>query len=306
MTRSLRLHAIYLCLGDSEFLEPSIRSIYDHVDGITIFTAYDRDWNGRAHQPDDLIARIVGREFDPDRKINLLVGDETNEARARNRAMDCATLSCRSRRVRRQNDADGDPAAPDYFLIVDPDEVYEGDDVRRLADYASRRRLPVYRVAGARYFKRWNYRVDGLEWSCVLIRADWRLNHIRNWLPPLWRRVVSRVPIIPASLRSRVRLVEDIPAEHGVFHHGSYVGPRARIVAKVASSTHGPEMATDWLTSVYDTWTLASRNFNPAYPELYPSARQIPIGELPEAVREHAWPPEYLDTSEPFGDRESA
>ena len=293
--RPLRLHAIYLCLGDTEFLEASIRSIYDHVDGITIFTAYDRDWDGRRRDPDDLVSRVVGREFDPERKINLLVGDETNEARARNRAMDCATLSKRSRRVRRQNDRDHGAATVDYFLIVDPDEVYAGDDVQRLVAHAAQRRLPVYRAAGVRYFKRWNYRVDGLEWSTVLVRADWRLNHIRNWCPPLWRRVASRIPVFPRRLRSHLRRVEDVPADVGVFHHGSYVGPRDRIVAKVASSTHAPEMMTNWIRDVYDTWTLASRDFNPAYPHLYPSAHEVATDDLPRAIREHAWPAEYLD-----------
>jgi hypothetical protein len=294
MTPPIRLHAVYLCLGDAEFLEPSIRSIYDDVDAITVITTLDRDWQGHPRRPDNLIEEVLGRTFDPDRKIELIVSNETSEARSRNRVMDWAAPRRRSLRVRRQHDGDAGPPPVDYFLIVDPDEIYDAGGVRRLAEFAGRSRLPVYRAAGVRYFKRWTYRVDGLEWSTVLVRADWRLTYLRNWIPARWRRAVAKLPVLPRRVRDRVRQVGDVPADVAVFHHGSYVGPRQRIADKLASFGHAHEVAPAWLTDVYDPWTPASRNFNPAYPHLYPSARRIAISELPAAVREHAWPAEYL------------
>lgn len=291
----LRIHAIYLCLGDAEFLEPSVRSIYDDVCGITVVTTLDRDWQGKPRRRDEVVDSIASRAFDPDRKIDLIVSNETSEARSRNRVMDWAAPCRRSLKVRRQHAGDADLPPVDYFLIVDPDEIYDRGAIARMAELVAQSRLPVYRAAGVRYFKRWTYRVDGLEWSTVLVRADWRLTYLRNWVPALWRRAFGKAPFLPRRLKDRVRRVADIPSEIAVFHHGSYVGPRARIVEKVKSFGHSHEVSDDWLSTVYDAWTLASRDFNPAYPELYPSAARIALAELPEAVREHAWPPEYLD-----------
>lgn len=293
-SKPLRLHAIYLVLGDAAFLEASVRSIYEWVDGITVVTTYDRDWCGKTRPPDDAVRMVLERLFDPDRKIDLIIASETNEARSRNRAMDFANPTHRSRRVRKQHAGDLPLPQPDYFLIIDPDEIYDVDGVQRLAEYASRDRLPIYRVAAHRYFKRWIYRVDGFEWSTALVRADMRLKSLRNWEPAFWRRVARAAPGLSPRARSRILCIADVPPEIVVFHHGSYVGPRERIVAKLASFGHAAEVRRGWLEAVYDRWTPASRNFNPVWPELYPSAEEIPLSALPPAIRESTWPDGYL------------
>lgn len=294
MMSALRLHAIYLSLSDAPFFEASVRSIYDHVDAITVTTTYDRDWKGRRRAPDDLISLVLERNFDPDRKIDLIVGCESSEARARNRAMDHADPHGRSRRVARQHAVDLGRPPVDYFLVIDPDEIYEAGALARLAAHAARRRLPVYRVPAVRYFKRWTYRVDGHEWSTALIRADTRLHHLRNIAAPVWRRAGARAPLIAASARDRLRRWEDIPPEVAVFHHGSYVGPRQRIVDKLGSFGHADEVAQDWITGVWDQWTPESRDFNPAWPDLYPSARRVTLADLPPEIVDFPWPDEYL------------
>ena len=97
--RPLRVHAIYSVLDEAPLFAASVRSIYEHVDGITVITTHDRDWQGRPCDADELVALVLSRELDPEHKIELAVVNETNEARSRNRAMDLAAPRRRSLRV---------------------------------------------------------------------------------------------------------------------------------------------------------------------------------------------------------------
>jgi len=74
-------------LNDSEFFGASLRSIYDHVSGVTVVTRYDRDRFGNARAPDGLLDMVLSRQYDPDRKVNLIVTSEGSEPRGRNRGM---------------------------------------------------------------------------------------------------------------------------------------------------------------------------------------------------------------------------
>jgi|1186.fasta_scaffold04329_2 hypothetical protein len=292
---SLRLHAIYVALDELALFRASLESVYDHVDRITVITSHDRDWRREQRDPSAITAEILGRDLDPDRKIDLIVTSETNEARARNRAMDYAAPSPASNRVRRQHDRDHALQAPDYFLIVDADEVYEAGDLERMKGYVAAGRRPLYRVACRRYFKRWNYRIDGFEWLMAFVRVDQRLPYLRMRKASFARRALSRIPGLPATARGGLLGYHDIPAAIGVFHHGTYVGPRSRIEAKLESFGHRDEIAEHWLEAVYDSWTVASRDFNPAYPESFARARRVDGAALPIEITRQRWPPEYLD-----------
>jgi hypothetical protein len=288
------LHAVYLSLGDAEFLAASIRSVYDHVVGITLVTTYDRDWKGVRRPPDGAMDLVLDGDLDPDGKIELVVMRETSEARARNRAMDLAAPRPASLAVRRQHDRDGDRPSIDYFLIVDPDEIWERGSLEALRAYAARDRAPIYRVGAHRYFRRWVHRIDDCEWSTALVRSDVRLTHLRNRPVARWRRGVARVPGVPARVRASLLGYVDVPSDVAVFHHGSYIGPRARIAAKLASFGHADELRPGWLEHCYDTWTVDSVDFHPVWPRLFPSSRTLAVDELPAEIREADWPAEYL------------
>jgi hypothetical protein len=288
------LHAVYLSLGDAEFLEASIRSVYDHVAGITVVTTYDRDWKGRIREPDGALDLALSPRLDPAGKIEVAVLRETSEARARSRAMDLAAPGPASRAVRRQHETDHERDTIDYFLVVDPDEIWESASLERLRAFAGEGRAPVYRVGAHRYFRRWTHRIDDLEWSTALVRADVRLTHLRNRPVPRWRRGLARLPGWPARARARLRGFVDVPPDVAVFHHGSYIGPRARIAAKLASFGHADEVRAGWLEDVYDRWTTDSVDFHPVWPRLFPSSTTIPVVQLPREIRSAPWPAEYL------------
>jgi hypothetical protein len=293
----MHVQAIMLCLGDAEFLPASVGSIYDAVDGITIVTTYDRDWKGRERKPDGLVEEVLSRRIDPDRKIDLIVVSDTSEAGARNRAMDLADPRPASRRLRRQHELDAPRPPVDYFWVLDADEVYDRVDVPRLLEYVAQHRAPLYRVAALRYFKTWRYRIDGYEWSTAFVRADVRPSYLRNWEQSFFRRCVAKALRVVGApkLAGTVVRTHAGPECVAVFHHGSYVGPRERIVQKLTSFGHEHEVEPAWVQDVWDSWTPETKNFNPAWPELYPSATEIAFEELPLDVRISDWPAGYLE-----------
>jgi hypothetical protein len=290
----IRIHAIYAVAGDEDLFPASLRSIYGQVDGITVITGYDRDWSGAARSSDRLVDLLLHGGLDPERRVQLVIERETNEARSRNRAMDFAAGTAASRRVRRQSDTDRPLVPPDYFLIIDADEVYEAGAIDRLRAYAARRPRAVYRIGARRYFKRWTYRVTGLEYSISLVRADVRLPYLRRTLVPAPRRALARVPALPGRVRDLALGYHDVPPDVAVFHHGSYVGPRRRITDKLASFGHAHEIADHWIEDVWDGFEPSMENFNPAYPDLFPACEDIDPDELPSEIRDHPWPAGYL------------
>jgi hypothetical protein len=289
-----RIHAIYAVAGDHDLFRASLRSIYDQVDGVTVVTGYDRDWSGAERSSAGLVADLLDGDLDPERRVQLIVERETNEARSRNRAMDFAAGSVRSRRVRLQSEHDQMLQPPDYFLIIDADEVYEEGAIDRLREYVTEHPRAIYRVGARRYFKYWTYRVTGLEYSISLVRADVRLPYLRRLVVPVPRRAVARIPALPARARDLALGFHDVPPDVAVFHHGSYVGPRDRIVGKLASFGHAHEVAPGWLERVWDGFDPAMRDFNPAYPGVFAACEEIAPDDLPVEIRQHAWPVGYL------------
>jgi len=208
--------------------------------------------------------------------------------------MDFASGSRRSRAVRLQSGVDADLEPPDYFLIIDADEVYEAGALDRLRRYVVDHRAAIYRIGARRYFKYWTYRVTGLEYSISLVRADVRLPYLRRLLVPVPRRAIARIPHVPERVRDAALGYHDVPPEVAVFHHGSYVGPRDRIAGKLASFGHAHEVAPGWLERVWDDFDPTMRDFNPAYPDVFAACEEIAPDDLPLEIREHAWPVGYL------------
>lgn len=290
----MRTHAIYAVLNDFELFRASLASIYNHVEAITVTTAHDRDWRGETCPVEGIVDAILSREMDPDRKVDLIVSWEPNESRSRNRAMDFADPSPRSRRVLVQHSGDRPPPAVDYFWIIDADEIYEAASIQRIKAYVSRTRLRYYQVPAVQYFKSWNYRVAGYEWFTAFVRADMRVGHSRNPFPSHLSRLAHKLHVRP-DIANRLIGLNRIPPEVGVFHHGSYVGPRSRIEAKINSSSHAHRMRPRWLEEVWDVWHPAFRDFHPVDPAAMPAATPVPLSDLPAEITAWNWPQGYLE-----------
>lgn len=298
MKRSDSWHAVYVLLNDREFFPASLRSIYPHVSGVTVVTSWDRDRWDRPVPPDTPIDDLLDRSLDPDRKVNVLVSTDVSEARLRNRAMSFARLPRGARRFVGTDAARSHLVDPDIFWIVDADEVYTDDDVRRLKHFVAANPAKSYFVYAHSYFKSWNHQVDEAGPYLAVLRAGQWFGELRHRRATPWLRLWRRLAVdgwISQTRAYRAFGARFVPRDVATFHHGNYVGDRKRIETKLASSGHRTADDERWLRDVWDTWTLESRDFHPHVPPSFPSARYVETDRLPPAIREHDWPVGWIE-----------
>jgi hypothetical protein len=289
------VHAVYNVLNPEPFFAASLSSVYEFVSGVTVVTRYDRDNYGAAVAPGGLVDLVLSRRLDPERKVNLIVTSEGKEPRSRNRAM---AFAGPSPRVKSLPGAPASIATPDLFWHVDADEVYDPADVVRLLAWVERHRAPAYRLELRTYFRTWNWQVEEKGSFVALTRPRFRFGHIRDRYPSAWVRGWAKLALMgvvsePQALRRTGQLL--VPPSVAVCHHGSYVGPRDRIEAKLARSVHKSERVDGWLERVWDAWTPEMRDLHPTRPDRFPVATHVPTADLPPAIRDHRWPPGWIE-----------
>jgi hypothetical protein len=298
MSDAASYHAIYLVLNDGDFFEASLKSVYSHITGATVVTSYDRDRWGNPVVPDRTIEKLLSREWDPEGKVNVLIASDGVEHVLRNRAMQFARGNGHATK--------DEPAAPDglvppdYFWIIDADEIYEDADVERMKTYVESHAAPAYRLTWRIYFRTWNWYFEEEPRFLAIVRPDFVFSGLRHGRRTLLQRVLFRLAqnrFVSDTTRFRLLGIRDIPGDVAVCHHGSYVGERERIAAKLESSGHRDEHVEGWMENVWDQWTPESRNLHPMRPDLYSQAHPISTDRLPPAIRNHEWPAGWLDAA---------
>jgi len=100
-----------------------------------------------------------------------------------------------------------------------------------------------------------------------------------------------------ASKATAARLYGEllVPPSVAVCHHGSYVGSRERIAAKLKSTPHRDEHPDDWMERVWEKFTPEMTNFHPAVPERWPCAVHVQTEDLPPAIKNANWPEGWIE-----------
>jgi hypothetical protein len=292
---ALRIHAIVLALNEEVFIKNLLNTLYPFCSGISVLTQYDRDWYGKMVQPDKTI-ELVANHPDPEGKIHLVL----RRWRSQPAALNCevGALSCGADRGTLSH---GTPLheirafhrTPDYFWIVDADEFYDPATVPAMLDFLNRRRPRAMQVHAYNYLGTWNRRVPmevvpfcqfgfvraGLRFNSRVRGISWRAAAVSRLLRML------RLPDFSGSLLG----ILECPKEIAIFHHGCWIGDRARLVAKAAKSAH-----TD--------------NNTPDYPEQISKLpyEWVPTETLPSSIREGVWPDNYFDHTMPTIERTAA
>ena len=299
-TRGTSFHAVLLVLNEQTFLEASLRSIYPHATGITVVTSYDHDRFDRRVEPDGTVSMLLSRALDPDAKVNVIVAAEGSEPALRNRAMAFASLPPGARPTGPDPRAgDRRVEQPDWFWIVDADEIYDDADVARLKRWITEHPARAYRLHAFNYWRSWNWRIEEREPYLVLVRPGRWFGSLRHLRAPFLHRVAQKLAherLLPPALAARLQGERVVPRDVAVFHHGSYLGDRARIATKFGSSGHRDDVAARWLDDVWDAWTPDRRDLHPVDPPNFPRAVPVATAALPAAIREHRWPAGWLAT----------
>lgn len=286
MTRRLRIHAIVIALNEEPFIAHTIGGLYDSCCGISVITQYDRNYYGQPVLPDQTVMRVLNYS-DPDGRISLVVRRYTDEAVSRNHEM-LSLLTEPWRGVHPHFDTvpalSQRHAAPDYFLIVDADEIFDVDTLPAIVDYLQTRRPRFLRLHGYEYAGMWNRRVPPSVWT------NQRIGFMRAGTRFVQRRVVSHLELrlrsacqrlrLPPSLGSRLLGFELCPLHVGAFHHGGLVRSRERLTQRAMN--HSEKL--DYGFTAEQAIALQGQ-----------PCEWIPTSRLPRNIREAAWPEGLID-----------
>ena len=278
----MRLAAVMLIFKEQHFIEAAVRAIYPVVDSICCASRHDRNFSGEPVTPDETLD-VLMKIPDPDDKIKLVmqrdlsrVPGQNSEARLRNAAMAL------------------DPEA-DYYLIVDTDEIWSADVLRKCWEEVKRTRWAAYRVSSYTYFRKWNYRVvepgDGYR-PLVFLRRGFYFKSDRQieWRGPSRWKEYLRTGRKPNTVY--------FPPEWRL-HHGSSVGGDDRILTKINNYGHKEGIDPDWFDRVWKNFHPGVRNFHYFRDgaHLFESIDTVPTPELPEEITRCAWPEGWIEKS---------
>jgi hypothetical protein len=279
----MRIHAIVLALNEEPFIANQLRTLYPLCSGISVLSQYDRDWYGKAVVPDRTLD-IVANFPDPEGKIHLVVRRWPDEAGARN-----SEILALSARPHRGIMSHGSPVErirafhepPDYFLIVDADEFYDPDSWPNIVDYLAAKKPRGMRVHYCNYRYSWNHRVvrdimNHCHFGFVRPGVLFEMRRTASWNEQRMMKLfhILHLPDVSARLWGFITCPPDV----GIYHHGCWLGSRARLLEKASKHSH-PEIN------------------NPGYPDHVAESvtEFVPTAALPRSIREAAWMEGYLE-----------
>lgn len=279
---ALRIHAICLALNEEPFIEACIESIYDHCSGISVISQYDRDYYSNSVKPDQTLKKVL--DFpDPKGKINVVVRRYKDETVARNHEM-MSVLTKPYKSVKSHGVSMSEikefHQRPDYFLIIDADEIYDRATFPKIIDYLEKKAPRGMRVSAFQYGFTWNERMP-LEKA-----RHHHFGFIKAGMMFEMRRKISWNELRIKNLCKKLRLPDlsgklfgfiDCPIETGVFHHASYIGGPDRLRVKFQKHSH-------------------QEVNNQAYIERIKAMHfdRVDSSSLPENIINHHWPLGWL------------
>jgi hypothetical protein len=276
------IHAIILALNEEPFIKVQLDTIYPFCNRISIITQYDRDWYGQMLTPDATVSIILNYP-DPDGKINLVIRRLPDEAAARNMEMlsfnrkSFIGVKSHGASLAEINDFH---SPPDYFWIIDSDEIYDSDTLPAIIDYLVDKRPRGMRMTGYNYLRNWNRRVpreiiDFTHFGFLKPGLLFEQRRVISWNESRLSKLLKmlRLPDISSKLFGFITCPEEV----GVFHHGCWLGGNDRIRSKFNKSSH-----------------VESKRWEPSsVDECY--SQFIPTEDLPVNIKVGQWPKNFFD-----------
>jgi len=276
----MRLAAIMLLFKEQAFVEASVRAIYPVADAICCTTRHDRNFSGQELVPDrtlDVLLQVP----DPDNKIKVVIERDLSQV--------CGENS----EARLRNAAIGLEPQADYYLIVDSDEVWSADVLRKCWEYVQQTQWAAYKVSSYTYFRQWNYRIvepgNGYR-PLAFLRKGFYFDTDRQiqWHGPARWKEYFRKGRKPKTVY--------LPPEWRI-HHGSCVGDDARILTKIKNYGHASGVDPTWFDRVWKNFHPGIRDFHyfADRKHIYESLITIPTTDLPEEVARCSWPEGWIE-----------
>jgi hypothetical protein len=276
----MRLSTVILLFKEQSFIEASVRAVYPVVDSICCAAQYDRNMSGHEIVPDQSL-NVLLKIPDPQNKIRLIVQRDVSQWPG-------VDDQARLRNAARALDPDAD-----YYLVVDSDEIWPEDVLRKCWAEVQRTQWAAYRVCSYTYFRKWNYRVvepgQGYR-PMVFLRQGFEFRNDRqiNWHGlPRWKEFLRKgrkpkMVYLPPELR---------------LHHGSCVGDEARMLTKLNNWGHREGVDPTWIDRVWRNFHTGLRDFHyfKDGKHLFESIVPIETKDLPVEISRCSWPEGWIE-----------
>ena len=281
---SLRIHAIILALNEEAFIKVQLDTIYPFCNAISILTQYDRDWYGKPVLPDATSAIIMNYP-DPEGKINFVVRRMPDEAAARNMEMlsfNKRSFSGTKSHGRSFQDIKNFHNSPDYFWIIDADEIYDVSTIPGILTFLADKKPRGMRVTGYNYLRTWNRRVprdvvDFTHFGFIKPGILFEQRRVVSWNESRLAKLskILHLPDLSAKMFGFINCPESV----GVFHHACWLGNNDRIAGKFDKSSHAE--SKEWEPGSVDAIAFVF----------------IPTSELPVNIQNANWPDIFFDAT---------
>lgn len=282
MHLNLQLHAIILALNEEIFIKANLDTIYPFCSKISIITQYDRDWYGNPVVP-DLTALIVLNYPDVEGKINLVVRRVPDEAAARNMEMLAFNKKSYKHTLshgRSKEDIASFHDTPDYYWIIDADELYDENTLPNMIQYLKEKNPRGMRITGYNYLRTWNklvprHVIDFTHFGFIKPGVLFEQRRMVSWNESRLKKVFQllHLPDWSAQLFGFI----NCPEEVGVFHHACWLGNDDRIQQKFGKSSH--KESQEWKPNSVD-----------AIEHIYIATKDLPIN-----IQKAVWPVNFFD-----------
>lgn len=250
MTSSSKIAAVCCVYDDTDWLIPTVQSVYPAV-GAYLFFVNERPWAGSPTDNSSTLKALAALP-DPEAKIRIIRQDWADEVAQRNFSI-----------------AYSQHLGFEYSMVVDADEIYHTEQLQRIIELVTR--TPQIGCWHMRWFT---------YWKSPLFRID----PIEPYDPPVFLKHGTGGYVETRNFRSHSH--ELIPPELGMCHHMSYARSDEQIHRKLAMFSHSHQIIPGWFENVWKKWDKNPNleNLHPVNPPHYRRAIRQDPAILPKVL----------------------
>lgn len=272
----MKIVAVYCIYNEENYIEYSIKSIYDFVDKIIIclsqapYIAY----NSKARdivKSKDKTEEIVNRLARNDKKIKIIDGVWDSEVEHRNAAI----KYCIDNNY-------------DYYFLIDADEMYRKDHLEAISrEIAAHPEIGTFVIKCAIFWRSFRYRIPAEKVA---------------WCPRRIFKVTTKRKILGIKFPYNFRFIGEnktnslgevyhIPSNKAIFYHFSYAKTFKDMKEKLSTFSHAHQILDGWYEKVWLKWPQNRQmpNIHPTNPEKFPMVECVDPKDLPDVIKNHPY-----------------
>ena len=272
----MKIAAVYCIYNEENYIEYSIKSIYDFVDKIIIclsqapYLAYNPQVS-RMQFKKDKTEQIIDKISSGDDKFEIIKDTWEEQIEQRNRGMKYCIDN-----------------GYDYYFLIDGDEVYRKDHLENIAkEIAVHTEIGSFVIKCTIFWRSFKYRIPA-EKVAWCPRRIFKITPFRNILGLKWPYECRFTGINKTNSLGKVY---QISPQKAIFYHFSYAKSVKNMKEKLSTFPHAHEILDGWYENVWLKWSgnRNMRNVHPTNPEKFPAVEYVEPKDLPEMLKEHPY-----------------